>query len=167
MIIFWIRSHGALCMCTALDIEDTIAPIIFGEKEVCLYLRYWNWLIDSFCFVSFLLFWSGQISNALFDRGCILDGNRIICQTELESVAKSSLPFQKPALCRHWTISWSQIQFLVQCLVFALGGCQNWKMIRRHYQKMRKHVLQGYLMMLGTAWMYGRLACGSLQGRFR
>ena len=31
------RSHGALCMCTALDIEDTVAPIIFGEKEVCLY----------------------------------------------------------------------------------------------------------------------------------
>jgi len=27
------KSHGALCMCTALDIQESIAPIIFGEKE--------------------------------------------------------------------------------------------------------------------------------------
>jgi len=33
------KSHGALCACTALDIEETIAPIIFGEKEDSLSKR--------------------------------------------------------------------------------------------------------------------------------
>ena len=35
--IIWNRSHGALCMCTALDIQESIAPIIFGEREVHFY----------------------------------------------------------------------------------------------------------------------------------
>jgi len=33
------KSHGALCMCTALDIQDSIAPIIFGEREGSLSKR--------------------------------------------------------------------------------------------------------------------------------
>mmetsp|Transcript_1804 Transcript_1804/g.4011 ORF Transcript_1804/g.4011 Transcript_1804/m.4011 type:complete len:354 (+) Transcript_1804:132-1193(+) len=33
------KSHGALCACTALDIKDSVAPILFGEKEDSLSKR--------------------------------------------------------------------------------------------------------------------------------
>eukprot|EP00536_Pseudo-nitzschia_multiseries_P001651 jgi/Psemu1/181622/e_gw1.21.140.1 len=34
------KSHGALCACTALDLKDSIPPILFGEKDVrCKWTR--------------------------------------------------------------------------------------------------------------------------------